>query len=118
MSFVLGHGVRNAGVADLALGAHQALGHRRRRHQKRARDLVGLQAAQRAQRQRDLRLERKRRMAAGEDQAQAIVGDLVGVVVGSSIVWLEPEAAYDFEFFLRRVCAGGCGRWLCAGRSG
>ena len=72
----LGHGVGNAGVADLALGADQALRHRRRRHQKGARDLVGLEAAERAERQRDLRLERQRGMAAGEDQAKAIVGDL------------------------------------------
>ena len=80
MSFVSGTRIRNAGVANLALGAHQPLRHRRRGHEKRARDLVRLEAAQRAQRQRDLRLERQRRVAAGEDQPQAIVGDFARVV--------------------------------------
>ena len=59
--------------ADLRLRAHQALRHRRRRHQERARDLLRLEAAQRAQRQRDLRLDGQRRVAAGEDEAQPIV---------------------------------------------
>ena len=43
-------------------------------------DLVGLEPAERAQRQRDLCLERERRVAAREDQPQAIVGDLARVV--------------------------------------
>ena len=40
-----GHGVGNPGVANLALGAHEPLRHRRRRHQKRPRDLVRFEAA-------------------------------------------------------------------------
>ena len=51
------------------------------RDQECARDLVGLEAAERAQRQRDLRLQGQRRMAAGEDQPKAVVGNLAGVVV-------------------------------------
>ena len=64
---------RDRGVLDLALGAHQPLGHRRLRHQERARDLLGRQASQRAQRERHLRIGRERRVAAGEDQLQAFV---------------------------------------------
>jgi hypothetical protein len=77
--------VGDAGSADLLLGPHQALGHRRRRDQEGAGDLLGGEASQRAQGQRHLRLQRQRRVAAGEDQAQAIVhrrgflGRLVGI---------------------------------------
>ena len=46
------------------------------RHEERAGDFVGVEAAQRAQRQRDLRFERERGMTAGEDQPEPIVGDL------------------------------------------
>ncbi len=68
---------------DLALRAHEPLRHRRLRDEERARDLVGRQAAERAQRQRDLRVERERRMAAGEDELEPLVGEhgLVQVVV-------------------------------------
>ncbi len=67
------HAERDPRVADLALGAHQALGHRRLGYQERPRDLLGAEAAERAQRQRDLRLGRERRVAAGEDQLEAFV---------------------------------------------
>jgi hypothetical protein len=77
----LGHGVGDARVADLALGAHEPLRHGGDGHQERARDLVRLEPAQRAQRQSDLRLRRQRGMAAGEDQPQAVVGDRGRVVV-------------------------------------
>src|SRR5262249_8374827 len=45
------------------------------------RDLVGLEAAQRAQRQDDLCVERERRMAAGEDQLEPLVCELRVVAV-------------------------------------
>ena len=57
MSVLLGHGIRNSRVADLALGAHQPLRHRSGGDEKCAGDLVGLEAAQRAERQRDLRFD-------------------------------------------------------------
>ena len=72
----VGHGERNAGLADLALGTHEALGHRGGWHHKRARDLVRFKATQRAERERDLGFVGEGRVAAGEDQPQAIVGDL------------------------------------------
>jgi hypothetical protein len=65
----------DAGVADLPLRAHEPLRHRRLRHEERPRDLARLEPAERAQRERDLRVDRKRGMAAGEDEAQALVGD-------------------------------------------
>ena len=67
--------VRDAGVADLALGADQPLGERRLGHEERPRDLGRGQAAQRPQRQGDPGVHRQRRVAAGEDQAQPVVGD-------------------------------------------
>ena len=69
------HLVGDARLLDLALCAHQPLRHGRHRDEECACDLVGREPAQGAQRERDLRIERERRMAAGEDQAQALVGD-------------------------------------------
>ena len=67
------HAVRDAGVADLVLGAHEALGHRRLGHQKGAGDLGRRESDHGTQRQRDLRVEREGRMAAGEHEAQEVV---------------------------------------------
>ena len=74
------HLVRNPGVEDLALGAHQPLRRGRLRLEKGARDLPRRQAAERSQRQRHLRRLGDRRVAAGEHQAQAIVLDARRVV--------------------------------------
>ena len=68
------HAIGDARVLDLVLGAHQPLRHGRGRHQERARDLLGGEAAQRAQGERDLRLGGERRVTAGEDQPQPLVG--------------------------------------------
>ena len=77
------HAVGDAGVGDLALGAHEALGHRRLGDEERARDLGRRQAAERAQGQRHARLDGERRVAAGEDQAQPVVGDGASASSGS-----------------------------------
>ena len=76
------HAERDAGVADLPLGADEALGERRLRDEERARDLRRLEAADQAQRQRDLRLRRERRVAAREDQLEPLVGNDSLLVVG------------------------------------
>ena len=73
---VLRHPVGDAGVGDLALGAHEPLGHRRLGDEERARDLRHRQPAERAQRERHARLGGERRVAAGEHQPQAVVGHL------------------------------------------
>ncbi len=70
---VAGDAVGDVGVADLALGPDQPLRHRRLRHEEGAGDLVGLQTSEQAQRQRDLDVRRQRRVAAREDQPQAVV---------------------------------------------
>ena len=67
------HPVGNAGVADLALGAHEPLRHRRLGHEEGTRDLTGLEPADGAQRERHPRLERQRGMRAREDQPQPVV---------------------------------------------
>jgi hypothetical protein len=60
---------------------NEPLRHGCHRHQKSASDLIGLEAAEGSKSQRDLRLERQRRVAAGKDQTKAIVGDRGRVVV-------------------------------------
>ena len=72
-----GHLERDAGVADLALGPDEALADRRDGQQQRARDLGDGQPGDQAQGQRHLGLAGQGRMAAGEDEPQALVGDLV-----------------------------------------
>ena len=73
------HLVGDAGVADLRLRAHDALRQRGRGEQECLRDFLGREAAHFAQRERHLRLRRERGMAAGEDEAQPIVFDDLGV---------------------------------------
>jgi hypothetical protein len=57
---------------DLGLGARQPPLDCLLRDQERARDLCCRQAAERAQRERHLRLQRQGRMAAGEHQLEAL----------------------------------------------
>ena len=76
---LVGHAVRNARLADLAFRPHQTLRHRRFGHEEGARNRVRLQAAQRSQRQANLRFDGERWMATGEDQPEAIVRDLAGL---------------------------------------
>ena len=70
---------RHAGVGDARLGAGDALLHRRLAHQEGARDLLDRQAADDAQRQRDLLRGRQLGMAADEQQPQDVVA-VVGAV--------------------------------------
>ena len=67
--------IRNAGVADFCLRPHDALRERGRGAQERLRDLFGGEPADLAQRERDLRVRRERRVAAREDQTQPVVFD-------------------------------------------
>jgi hypothetical protein len=71
------HPVRDRRVADLALGADDPLRHRGLGHQQRAGDLGGSQPGQRPQRERDPRLERQGRVAAGEDEPEPVIADAV-----------------------------------------
>ena len=69
------HPQRDAGVADLSLRADEPLRERRLRDEERARDLRRRQPAEQAQRQRHLRVGGERRVAAGEDQLEPLVGN-------------------------------------------
>ncbi len=69
------HAERDPGVLDLPLRAYEPLCHRRLRHEERARDLGRLEPAERPQGQRDLGVEGERRVAAGEDQLEPLVGN-------------------------------------------
>ena len=71
----------DAGGADLVLGAHQALRHRRFLDQKGPGDLGGGETADQTKRQRHPGLGRERRVAAGEEQSQPVVAD------GGRIQW-------------------------------
>ena len=70
---VVRYPVRDVGGPDLALGAHEALGHRRLGDQQGPGDLRGLQPGDEPQCQCDLRLGTERRVATREDQSQAVV---------------------------------------------
>ena len=63
----------------------------RLRHQECARDLLGGEAADHAQRQRHARLLRQQRMAGGEDQPQQLIADIVvkrGIEIGHDLLLL------------------------------
>jgi hypothetical protein len=77
---------RNARGADLGLRADEALGHRGLGDQERVGDLGGRQAAEETQGERDLRVGRERRVTAGEDQPQPLVGDARRLLVGLLVV--------------------------------
>ena len=66
---------RNPRIPDLPLRAHEPLRERRLGNEETAGDLRRRETADEAQRQRDLRVRGERRMAAGEDQLEAFVGD-------------------------------------------
>jgi hypothetical protein len=107
------HPERDPGVPDLRLRADQPLRHRRLRDEERARDLLGGQAAQRPQRERHLRLGGERRVAAGEDQLEALVGELELVhVVLNGLPRLE-QAGLVGE---RAVAADAIDRAIARGR--
>ena len=68
-----GHLIRDAGVTNLRLRTHDALRDGAWGSEIRVRDLLRRQAADFAQRERDLCVGRKRWMAAGENETEAIV---------------------------------------------
>src|SRR6266850_7778206 len=67
----------DARLGERALRADDALGDGRLRNEKGARDLVGRETREQAQRERDARLGGEHRMAGDEHQAQQIVADVV-----------------------------------------
>ncbi|MDP4503400.1 hypothetical protein Q9G87_15615 [Nonomuraea sp. G32] len=69
---------------DLALGPHQPLRHRALRYEEGAGDLVGGEPAEGPQGERHLLLDRERRMTAGEDELQALVGKVVAFICTSA----------------------------------
>jgi hypothetical protein len=70
----------NCLIADDGLCAHDALRERRRRNGKCPSNLLRCQATDFAQGERNLSFRRKNGMAAGEDEAEAIVFDLLACV--------------------------------------
>src|SRR5215472_996019 len=64
---------------DLSLRPHQPLRHRALRYQEGTGDLVGAEPAESAQGERNLRLDCERRVTAGEDEPEALVGKNGGV---------------------------------------
>ena len=70
----IGHAIGDPRVADLPLGADEALRDRRLGHEEGARHGRGLEPADRPQGERDLRLAAQRRVAAREQQRKAIIG--------------------------------------------
>ena len=105
------HLIGNARVADLRLGAHDALGQRGGGGEEGARDLLGGEAADLAQRQRHLRVRGQRGMAAGEDQPQPVVFDALVVALGG-VTRGAPRVAPRARPATRRTGpAGASRRW-------
>ena len=77
------HAVGDARARDLALGTHDALCHRVLGGDEGPGDLGGRESEHSTQRERHLPLAAQRRMAAGEDQLQAVVG--LGSRIGSRL---------------------------------
>ena len=75
-------GEGDARIANLALGAHEALGHGRLGLKQGSGDLRHLQSADEPQRERHLCLDRKGRVAAGEDHPELVVSH------GLHLAWL------------------------------
>ena len=69
-----GHAVGDVGGPDLVLGPHEPLGHRRLGDEEGPGDLGGLQPGDQPQRQRHLGAGGQGGVAAGEDQAELVVG--------------------------------------------
>jgi hypothetical protein len=72
------HAKRDLRSFDLSLGPHQPLRHRALRYQEGTGDLVGAEPADSAQGERNLRLDRERRVTAGEDELQSLVVVFIG----------------------------------------
>jgi hypothetical protein len=72
-----------------ALGAHDPLLDRRLGHEERARDFVGGETAEQAQRQRDARFGREHGMTRGEDQAQQVVAEFIVERFGERILGIQ-----------------------------
>ena len=106
----------DARLGEGPLGPDDALGDRRLRHQEGARDLLGRQAAEQAQRERDARLGREHRMAGREDEAQQVVADVIVRVVerGVEIRFGQSPAGSRARGRAPRACAPTA----CSGAAG
>ncbi|MEJ2459830.1 MAG: hypothetical protein P8Y58_17500 [Novosphingobium sp.] len=78
--------IGNARVADFGLGAHDALGQGRQGNEKGMGDFFGGETAYLAQGKGDLGVRRQGRVAAGEDQPQKVVLDLLALAHGAVVV--------------------------------
>ncbi len=74
--FLRRHFVRNAGIANLAFGPDESLGHRWLGNQKRPGDFLRRKTTDRLQRQRNLCLGSDRGVATGKDEAQPLIRNL------------------------------------------
>ncbi len=108
--------VGDAGVPDLPLGPREPLRHRRLGDEERPGDLDGRQAAERAQRQGDPSVRREGRMAAREEQAEAVVGQVHHLLVApetsegielSRDLQLLPSESLPAQTIDRTVAGGG-----------
>ena len=71
------HFKRQLGGGQRALGAHNALRHGGLGHEEGAGNLIGAQAAQQLERERDPRIQRQHRVASREHQAQQVVANVI-----------------------------------------
>jgi hypothetical protein len=91
------------GLGEGALGADDALGDGRGGDEEGPRDLLGRQAAEQPQRERDARLGGEHGMAGREHEAQKIVADVVidrGIEIGSGHFLLNVDLTAELLVFL------------------
>src|SRR5271165_7464856 len=93
------HLVGNSRILNLALGPHQPLRQGCLRDEKSARDFAGRESAKRPQGQRNLRLAIERRVTAGENETQPVIG-----YFGGRRLWHDRLLArLDCEFVLQKT---------------
>src|SRR5258705_3645621 len=97
----VGHQIWNAGIANFAFCSHEPLRHGRGGHEKRARDLVCLEATQSTQCQSHLCFRSKCGVAASENQPKTVVGNFISFVVRFLDGWDQTARNLSFNFLFK-----------------
>ena len=109
----------HARFGEGSLGADDSLGDGRLRDEKRARDLVGRQTPEQAQRERNARLGREHRVTGDEHEAQEVVADIIvdsGIEIRHGHLLRSRARDQVPRACAQAACFGGSDRWHDASR--